>query len=339
MSIYSTRTMLQAINQAKPAYSFLKDTFFPNVKTVPTEKVEVDYKKGKRQMAPYVSPRIGGKTLTRQGFTTKTYKVPKVAPERLLTIDDISTRSAGENIYSTKSPDERAADLLVTDLDELEQSIIRREEWACREVLLDGKLVMKGEGVEEEIDYNFTNKVTLSGTDMWSDSANCKPINDLKENRRSIIKKTGKAPNVTIMSSDAADLFLESAQVKEYFDKKHILLGNIEPTIKNPAVTFIGKVNSLGLEVYSYDEWFIDDEEEEQPIIPEGTVLIASTGMNKMLYGAVTQVEKGVFTTYEASRVPKVWADEENEVQKVRLSSRPLPVPEDVDSWCVLKVK
>ena len=37
--------------------------------------------------------------------------------------------------------------------------------------------------------------------------------------------------------------------------------------------------------------------------------------------------------------VPKVWADENSEVKKVRLTSRPLPRPFDVESWAVIQVK
>lgn len=336
-NIYETRTMLQAIEQSIPAHSFLKDTFFPQVETVPSEIVEVDYKKGKREMAPYVSPRIGGKILKRQGFTTKNYKVPKIAPQRLLTIDNISNRALGENVYSPRTPDERAADLLVTDLDELDQAILRREEWACREVLLNGKIVMKGEGVEQEVDYNFTNKAILSGTSLWTDPTS-DPLATLKKYRREIIQKTGQAPDVVVMSSDSVDAFLANKKVQDMFDKRHITVGEIVPAIQSPAVTFIGKINMLGLEIYSYDEWFVDDEGIEKPIMPEGHVLVASTGMNKIIYGAVTQVEKGSHVTYEATRVPKVWTDEDNDVTKVRVSARPLPIPEDIDGWYVLKV-
>lgn len=337
MNIYETRTMLQAIEQSIPAHSFLRDTFFPRIETVPTETVEIDYKKGKREMAPYVSPRIGGKILKRQGFTTKSYKVPKIAPERLLTIDNISQRGMGENMYSSRTPDERAADLLVKDLDELDQSILRREEWACREVLLNGKILMKGEGIEQEVDYNFTNIATLSGTGLWT-AAESDPMADLKKYRRKIIQKTGIAPDTVVMSSDAVDAFLANAKVQEMFDKRHINVGEITPSIESPAVTFVGKINSLGLEIYSYDEWFVDDDKEDKPILPEGSVLIASRGMNKMIYGAVTQIEDNGFVTYEATRVPKVWDDKNNDIKNVRISSRPLPIPEDVDGWYVLQV-
>lgn len=336
-SIYETRTMLEAMEQSIPAHSLLKDTFFPQVETSISETIEVDYKKGKREMAPYVSPRIGGKTLKRQGFTTKNYKVPKIAPQRLITVDNISNRGLGENIYSPKAPAERAAELLATDLDELDQSILRREEWACREVLLNGKIVMKGEGIEQEVDYNFTNKAILSGTSLWTDPAS-DPLATLKKYRREIIQKTGQAPDVVVMSSDSIDAFLANKKIQDMFDKRHISVGEITPSVQSPAVTFIGKINMLGLEIYSYDEWFIDDEGVEKPIMPEKHILVAKTGMNKMAYGAVTQVEKGSHVTYEAARVPKVWTDEENDVTKIRVSSRPLPIPEDVDSWYVLQV-
>ncbi len=33
-------------------------------------------------MAPLVSPRMGGKVITRQGFRTNQFTTPKIAPER-----------------------------------------------------------------------------------------------------------------------------------------------------------------------------------------------------------------------------------------------------------------
>ncbi|KNF08549.1 phage major capsid protein E [Gottschalkia purinilytica] len=337
MNIYNTRTMLEAIEQSKRPFSFLKDTFFPNIETSVSEQIDVDFKKGKREMAPYVSPRVGGKVLKRQGFVTKTYKVPKVAPERLLTVDDVTKRGLGENIYSPKSPDERAVELLAKDIDELDDSIVRREEWSCREVMFNGKLIMKGEGIEQEVDYNFTNNITLTGTDKWNDPAS-DPIQDLKSARRQIIQKTGVAPNIVVLSSDASDAFLANEKVQEYFDKRNIMIGTMEPSIKDGAVTFIGYINMLGMELYSYDEWFEDDEGNEQPIIPSGKVLVATRGVNRMAYGAVTQIEQGQHVTYEATRVPKVWDDENNDIKNIRVSSRPLPIPADVDGWAVLNV-
>jgi hypothetical protein len=338
VNIYGTRTMMRAINLMKPTHTFLLSTFFPNFETVVTEKVDVDFKKGKRKMAPFVAPRIGGKVMDRQGFETKTYEVPKIAPERVVSFDDIKYRGMGESLYSAKTPEERARELLGSDIIDLDDYITRREEWMCREVLFGGKVTMIGDGFEQEVDYQFTNKEVLTGAALWTDPGS-KPLEDLKRWRLSVIQKTGKAPNICVFESSVVDAFLKNAEVKEMMDLQRLNVGSIEPSVKNEAITFVGRIASLGLEIYSYDEWYIDDAGVEQPMVPEGHIMMGSKGMNKRIYGAVTQIESGNFVTIEGTRIPKSWVDEDNEVRKLRMSSRPLPVPDDVDSWYVAQVK
>ena len=49
-------------------------------------------------------------------------------------------------------------------------------------------------------------------------------------------------------------------------------------------------------------------------------------------------MEDKAFVTYEGKLVPKIYADEKNEVKMFRLTSRPLPRPFDVKSWAVIYV-
>lgn len=344
INIYSTRTMMAAIEKTLPVHTFFMDTFFPNVETYPTENVDVDYRKGKRKMAPFVAPRVGGITMDRQGFTTKSYTPPKIAPQRILTKDDISTRIMGENVYSTKTPEERAAQILGRDLSELDEMITRREEWMCREIALTGKCIMKGfvddkdaNSVDQEVDYSFTNKETLTSVAKWDVETSTK-LADLKRWRLSVIKKTGKAPTVCILASDVADLFIADPVVQKMFDLKNIKIGDVTPVIVDDAVTFIGRVTSLGLDLYTYDEWYLDDAGVEQPMMPAKTLMLARPSMGKRIYGAVTQMEKDEFYTYEGERIPKSWSDNVNEVKMLKITARPLPVPEDVDDWYVATV-
>lgn len=345
IEIYQTRTMMAAIEKMKPVRTFFRDTFFSFVETHVTENIDVDFKKGKRKMAPFVAPRVGGVTMNRQGFSTRSYKIPRMAPQRVLTKDDISSRSMGENVYSRTTPEERAGQMLGKDLSELDEMITRREEWMCREVLINGKVTMKGiidessgEYIEQEVDYTLTNKETLLGVDKW-DQATSKKYEDLKAWRLAVIKSSGKAPNVCIMASDVVDLFVADAAIQKMFNMYNMKFGTIEPKIKDDAVTYIGTLSSLGLEIYSYDEWFIDDAGAEQPMMPEKTILLARVGMAKRMYGAITQMDESEdFVTIEGERVPKVWADKNNEVKMVKVSSRPLPVPEDIDDWYVAVV-
>ena len=339
MNLYETRVMLQAIEMMMPTHTFLKDTFFPTPKTFLTENVDIDYYKGRRKMAPFVSPRSAGKVMDRQGFITKSFKPAMIKPQRIITGDDINKRSMGENIYSAKSPDERAAELLAQDLTFLDEAITRREEWMSAQILFTGKVDIIGEDVNVTVDFDFTNKETLSGTDLWSDPAS-DPIADLKRWRIDVIKKSGVNPDRVIMSSDVVDVFVNHEKVKAALDNRRIILGQINPAVLPNGVTYIGAI--LGLDIYSYDEWYFDEEADtEKPMVPEGSIMLGSSNArSSMLYGAVTLTDQKTnqFITYEGSRIPDSWIKKDPASRILQLYSRPLPVPHEVDSWYVAKV-
>lgn len=340
MPDYSTREMLDALDQAMPVRNFLTRTFFPGNNTHVAEKIEIDVRKGKRRMAPLVSPRKGGKVMTREGFRTNLISTPKVAPERPLTVDDITKRNIGENTYTRRTPEERENELLAKDMTDLQEAIERRKEWFAREVILFGgfHVVDEEEGLDVQVDYGFDNREILAGNETW-DNPLSDPIKCLRKKKRLIIQKTGVAPDIIIMASDAADVFMSHPKVVEAMNIRNLKNVVLEPKIIDDALTFLGKIAELGCEIYTYDEWFLDDNDEEQPMIPDGTVILAnSKGIGTFEYGAVTQLEEETFITYEEEVVPKIWSDNENDVKKLRMTSRPIPRPDDVDSWYVLDV-
>lgn len=338
MADYTTREMIEAIELNPPVRNFLTRTFFPKEETHCTEKVEFDIKKGKRIMAPFVSPRIGGKVITRQGFQTKEFATPRLAPERILTIEDITTRGFGETIYSKRTPSEREDELLARDYKDLDESIQRRVEWMCRQILFEGKLDVKDEeaGVDVQVDYGFTNIFVLTSDQYWS-LATVNPLPLLKEKRRTIIRETGKAPNVLIFASDLIDVFVHNPFVSSAMDIRNLQNIEIKPRIIDDALTYYGKIAELGMEIYSYDEFFLNDDGKEEGIIPSSTCLMAhSEGEGGIEYGLITQMEDKKFQSYEAKQVPKIYCNEKSEVKMLRLTSRPLPRPFDVQSWCVI---
>lgn len=340
MPDYTTREMMDAIDQTPPVRTFLQKTFFPHDQTHVTEKVEFDVRKGKRIMAPLVSPRIGGKVITRQGFHTNSFTTPKIAPERPLTVDDISTRAIGENIYSQRTPAEREDELLSKDMTDLEESIARRKEWMCRQILFEGKIdvVDEEEGVDVQIDFGFGNIIVLGTDEDWALST-VNPLVLLRDTRKKIIKATGKAPDIAIFSSDVIETFITNPNVEKAMNMLNMKNIVIEPRVVDPALTFYGRIAELDIDIYTYDEWFLNDDGEDEAMIPAGTVLLGhSDGEGQIEYGSVTQMEDKKFVTYEGKLVPKQYADEKNEVKMLRLTSRPLPRPFDVESWAVIYV-
>jgi len=344
IGIYETRTMLAAIERFMPVYSFLRDTFFSGTQVEKNEHMDFDYRKGKRKMAPFVAPLMGEKVMDRQGYETKTIKFPKIAPARALTLQDLQQRLPGEEVYGGYTPQERAMQLLASDMRELTEYIDRREEWIAAQLLFTGKIDINIEGADQVIDYDLTNNETVPK--KW-DAPDSDPIADLKNKRLAVIQKTGIAPDVCIMASDVADAYAKNEAVIKFHDILNYFIGEYRPEIKSPAVTFIERITKLALDVFTYDDWFLEDIDPEDPkkgtkelpFVPPGHVLLARKEMpSTKFYGPVTQMEGSDFRTYMAERVPKVYSDEKADIRMLRMTSRPVFVPWDVDSWYVLKV-
>lgn len=359
--MYETRTLLEAVRRMMSAPTFLRDTFFGTTKTFVTENIDLDYQKEKRQVAPFVAPLAGGFTMDRQGYQTKSYVPPLIAPQRKLTVEDINRRSMGENIYSQQSPADRQAQRIAEDLAFFEESITRREEIMCRDILLTGKCVMTGyvddktkDTVAETIDYNFNQSVVLSGADVWSASTSDK-YGNMKAWRQLVLKNSDKAPTICIMSSNLVEGFVTDPKIAGILNR-NIMLGLLAPVVNGQqqyalssaslslsaygdSLTFVGTLPGIGTEIYSYDAWYVDENGNTQPMIPDNTVILGKKNMGQMFYGAVTQLEMdGEFYTYEGIRVPKVWSEIGANARMIRLSARPVPVPFVIEDWLVATV-
>ncbi|MCM1059662.1 MAG: major capsid protein [Eubacterium sp.] len=345
INIYDPRTMQKLISRMPPVHTFLKSKFFKNVNTFNTESVDVDFKKGNRKLAPFVHRRIGGKTVPNTGYTTTTYTPPYIAPDKVTTVDNILKRMAGESLYNGFSPEERAVRKMAEDYSELDEMITRREEWMCAQAIFTGQIPIVGEGLNEVIDFNFTNKETL--TKKWS-GKDANPLADLKRWRKKVQETGFVNCNIGVMSDDAADAFINNETVRTKLDIKAYDIATIKPRELPDGVTYIGSINELGLDLYTYNEWYLDDWTDpnnptNKPLVPEGTVALLSTSaVYSMNYGAITIVKNknGVDTiaTHEAARVPDSWIERKPIRRFLQLNSAPLPVPHEVDSWFVAKV-
>lgn len=346
VNLQDPRTMLALVERMAKPKTFLRDTFFKNKETFSTELVDVDFVKGNRKLAPFVHPKIGGKVVENSGYQTRTFKPPLVAPDKVTTAFDLANRAAGENIYSGKTPQQRAGEKLVRDLAELDDMISRREEFMCSQAIFTGKIEVVGEGVNEVIDFNFTNKETLSGTDRWSEQT-ADPYGDFKKWIRRVQIKGMLNPDMAILSSDVTDNLLRNESFQKLLDIRNLNIGEVRTARELPnGVSYIGTLTGLGLDLYEYNEFYLDDFTDEEnpvtkPMVPAGTVTLLSSRANyTMGYGAVTLIDKdsGAFVTYEAERVPDQWIAKRPDRQFLALQSRPLPIPREVDSWFVAKV-
>jgi len=346
ISIYDPRTMGKVIRRMPPVRTFFRSTFFKNTLTFPTKSVDIDIKKGNRELAPFVNPRIGGKTVANSGYQTKTYTPVLLAPNKITTIDDLLTRSPGESLYSGKTPAERAVEKMAEDFTELREQIVRREEWMCAQAIFTGKIPIVGEGVNEEIDFSFTNKEEITtAAKKWS-AETSDPIADLERWHETVQKNGFVNCNVCIMSKDVANAFVNHPKVMKLLDVKAYDIAVIKPRELPNGVTYIGTINKLGLDIYTYNEWYLDNwtdpnNPEQKPLVPEKTLALMSTAAEfSMCYGAVTLLDSVTenFITVEGQIVPETWIERRPSRRFLQLNSKPLPVPHEVDSWFVAKV-
>jgi hypothetical protein len=294
-------------------------------------------------MAPFVAPLIGGKVMEREGFETRFFKAPRIAPVRNLRIPDLEPRMFGETIYSGRTPQDRAAELLAEDAIYCDEAITRREEWMCREVLVNGKLTVTADhGYTMVVDFLESSagpidnhQAPANGT--WDQPAST-PLSDLESARLETIKLSGVSPNVVLMGTDAASAFVNNAQVAKFLDNTRFQWLTVAPIIESDSVVRLGRVP--GMEVYQYSEYFEDDMGVLFPMLPPELVMLLSTDVtNKIVYGAYTQLEDAKtkkYVTYQTARIPFVYGDEENGHLFYRLTSCPLPMPNDVLGWRII---
>jgi hypothetical protein len=294
-------------------------------------------------MAPFIAPLIGGKIVEREGYETRFFRAPRLAPVRNLRVPDLEARMIGETIYSGRTPADRAAELLADDAIMLDEMITRREEWMCREVLVNGAITVTAdhgyverisflESASGAVDNHFT---PLNG--KWDTPAST-PLGDFEAARLNQIRVSGVAPNVALLGTTAAAAFVNNENVAKFLDSTRFQWATVAPIIQSDSVVRLGRVP--GLELYTYAEYFEDDLGQLFPMLPDNLVLLASTNVqNKIVYGAYTQLEDAKakrYVTYQTSRIPFVYGDEENGHLFYRLTSCPLPMPNDILAFTLI---
>lgn len=345
MDMFTTRTMLPMVDlNNQENHVFLRDRYFANRVTFNTEKVDIDIiGRGERRLAPFVNPRIGGVVFERQGYSTNSYEAPEISPMRITTAEDMLKRSPGENMYSPKSPTERAAEQLGRDLWELDRIINRREEAMCAEALFTGKITIKGEGYDEELNFwpsEAADQPKTVLTVKW-DNANGDPQADLRAIRRQMIKDSGVTPREIICGTNALEALLSKLTNKDasHLDMRRVDMGFVDPAHLPNGVSYWGYLKDSALDVYSYDEWYVDDLGVEHSMVPTDLCLLAGSDAKTILaYGCVALAGDDTVRFYEGARVPDSWVQRANPSGRVvQLKSRPLPIINQIHGFHVIK--
>lgn len=337
LALFETRNMLRALEQMKPPRTFLRRNFFVETNTFNSKNVDIDIRKGKRRLAVYVKPVAEGKLVDRIGFKTYSYAPPYVKMKMATTAQDFLTRGVGETIYgASDGPMQRAQKQVGKDLAELDEMITRLEENQAAELLDTGIVTVVGEGINDTIDYVMpaSHKITLTGTDLWTDTTNADPHQDLKTWKRLIAKDSGLIPTDVIMGTAAIDAYIVHPKVTTAFDTRRIDLGLITPEQIEDGVIFYGRIREVGVDVWTYEEYYLDNAGTEQDMVdPNKVLMVTRRARTSKNYGAIQDLKANA----AVPRFPKSWEEEDPSVRFVMLQSAPLLALHQVDAFISAK--
>ena len=350
-NFFETHTLLMAVEQLTPPVSFLRDRYFPtNAATdiFSTDDVLVEYKDGKKKLAPFVAPRKGGVTILRNGYTMERFTPPFVAPKRALSIDDLKKRGFGEALYSKMTPEQRQQVLVLKDADEMGEMITRREELMAAETMLTNGCIMKhiadDATKEDEKEIRFytgnSNPAAYTPATAW-DAAGAKIEADLNAMIQMLTKKGLRASEL-VCSPDVADAIVNNETIMKKLDIRNYHVGEVKPLELPAGAAEVARLNIRGrvISIISYDETYTDDEGNDVLFIPSGKCVLTAPAAGRTLYGAVSQVEQadGEFHTYAGKRVPKYLSNAEGNTRSLTISSRPLMIPNNKNPFIVADV-
>lgn len=337
---YEPKYLYGLLKELAPVNAFFRSKFFTEEIPFSSESVTFENMRASRRLLPFANGEMPAPVVGRSGYQARNYTPPLVSGSRVINVKTLESKLPGENEYSGMSPDDRAAMMAASDLEELQAGIQRTEEYLCARLKEDGKIILDGEGVNGVVEYGFTNTETAGTSDNDKWLAGYDVLGKLQSTARKLYQ-SGTNPDMLILGTKAADALLSNSKIAKLLDVRRMNFGDITPDKISDGVQYLGKLVSVGLylDLYCYSDFYISEDGEVSPYISEGTAIMQSSRERDfMLYGAVSYVDSsGEFVSVSNSYVPYTVTTYDPPQKKLIVASRPLPMPRDINSWYVLK--
>lgn len=337
--IYKLQVLIAALKQVKRPNMFLWNLLvrkeIPEIKA----KFEVHTKNARRRMAPFVGKYSKGTFFEKEGSTIEEFELGKILPFRRAFADELFQQNFGQTIYGNSiSPEDLAMDEVAKELEYLDTTIIRGENWLLAKLLTTGVMPIIGENINRAITFGKANTEKLSGNSLWSDTANADtsdPIAYIKNKQMEILKETGSLIDSVILGKDAADSFLRHPKVTEKLKYTTADVLRINPRGLGDGAKYLGTISELEVDIYSFVDWVENPETgKDEELFPAKGVLGVKSKSIEVHYGAIAQMgEDKVNRIYSGKRIPKVWTNQSEDSKYIRLGSAPLPLPDDARGW------
>ncbi len=334
--IYDTNVLIQVVPNLKRAQKFLLDTFFPNLVVSDTEYVSIDVDIGKRRMSPFVSPLVEGKLVEQRRIRTNTLKPAYIKDKRVLDLRKPIRRQIGERIGGELTGAEREMANLGFEMTDQIDMLDRRLEWMAAQALLYGKVIISGDSFEAvHVDFERDKElsVVLPEKEKWDAAKPVKtPAEHLEEWQQLILKKSGAAATDVVFTTSAWAAFMKDPLFK-HAGLIFPLLNSAGNTANPGAQIARGAVHKGRWGQYNlwlYNDWFVDERNIEQPMLPDGAVIMA--GPDLMGTRAYGQILDPAFNYQSLPYAPKTWVAEDPPQRYLMMQSSPIVIPSRVNA-------
>ena len=335
ISIYDTVALIRVVENLKEPGQFMLDRFFPNTVQSTTEEVAIDVYNGQRRLAPFVNPLQEGKFVEQIGVQTPVFKPPYLKPKTRLDPLRPIRRMIGEQIGGREyTPTQRAQMNLVREQQDQINMINRRLEWMACQALAMGSLTVQGEGVPlTSISFgrSSTNSVTLTGYNRWGQSG-ISPADNLDTWSAIVLQASQYAVTDVVFTPTPWRAFRADPKVAQVIAS----LSNGEPDFRAGGVSaqiggqFLGRWGA-SYNLWLYYDFYVDPITGiEQPMIPDGTVILGSPNIDGVrAFASIIDDEIG----YPAiPYAPKSWVTHDPGVRWLMTQSAPIVIPSRVNA-------
>lgn len=343
-AIYDTNVLVHLVQNLKIAQNFLLDRFFPNVVESDTEFVSIDVDIGKRRMSPFVSPLVEGKLVESRRMQTNTFKPAYIKDKRAPDLRKPVRRMMGERIGGELSASEREQANLTFELTDQIDMINRRLEWMAAQALLTGTVTISGDGFPTTlIDFGRASglTITLGGGAQWTTaniaSGAASPTADLETWALKVLKESGAVVEDVVFSTDAWQQFLKDPVLKaaNWYPNQG---GNNAVELGAQIVKGAQAKGVWGnYKLWVYNDWYVDDNNVEQPMVPAGTVIMSGSQlMGTRAFGSILDPK---FAYGALAYAPKSWVQEDPAQRFLMMQSAPVVIPSRANGAIAVTVK
>ena len=122
--------------------------------------------------------------------------------------------------------------------------------------------------------YEANNFTELVGTDMWSDTVNSNPIQDVMDAQDAVEAKTGTRPSILLVSKQTMNYLKQNVKVRDYTLSQNVI-ANIIMTDNRVKETFS---TELGVTIIVYSKQYKDENGIVKKFYPDGMATLIPDG-------------------------------------------------------------